>query len=53
MSEHPLHQKMGVIIRTIFDRMNSVEEEDRLIGEERVRAALGICGYPEWAMNKL
>ena len=29
MSEHPLHQKMGVI-RTLFDRMNSIitEEED-------------------------
>ena len=54
MSEHPLHQKMGVI-RTFFDRMNSVvtEEEDRLIEEERVRAAVRICGYLEWAMNKV
>ena len=45
---------MGVI-RTLFDRMNSVvtEKEDRLIGEERVRAALRTCGYPEWAMNKV
>ena len=53
-SEHPLHQKMGVI-RTLFDRMNSVvtEEDDRLIEEERVRAALRTCGYPEWAMNKV
>ena len=54
MSEHPLHQKMGVI-RTLFDRMNSVvtEEEDRLIEEERVCAALRNCGYREWAMNKV
>ena len=36
-------------------KMNSVvtEEEDRLIEEERVRAALRHCGYPEWAMNKV
>ena len=54
MSEHPLHKKMGVI-RTFFDRMNSVvtEEEDRLIEEEGVRAALRTCVYPEWAMNKV
>ena len=29
------------------------EEDDRLIEEERVRAALRTCGYPEWAMNKV
>ncbi|XP_072041252.1 uncharacterized protein [Amphiura filiformis] len=53
-SEHPLHQKMGVI-RTLFDRMNSVvtETEDRIKEEERVRAALKNCGYPDWAMDKV
>ena len=45
---------MGVI-RTLFDRMNSVvtEEDDRLIEEERVRAVFRTCGYQEWAMNKV
>ena len=35
--------------------MNSVitEEEDRLIEEERICAALRMCGYPEWTMNKV
>ena len=53
-SEHLLHQKMSVI-RTLFDRMNSVvtEDEDRLIEEESVRASLKIRGYPEWAMNNV
>ncbi|XP_072014851.1 uncharacterized protein [Amphiura filiformis] len=53
-SEHPLHQKMGVI-RTLFDRMNSVvtETEDRTQEEERVRAALKTCGYPDWAMDRV
>ena len=45
---------MGVI-RTLFDRMNSVvtEEEDRSLEEKHVRAALRNCGYPEWAMDKV
>ena len=35
--------------------MNSfvTEEDDRLIEEERVRAALRTRGFPEWAMNKV
>ncbi|XP_072023105.1 uncharacterized protein [Amphiura filiformis] len=45
---------MGVI-RTLFDRMNSVvtETEDRTQEEKRVRAALKTCGYPDWAMDRV
>ena len=29
------------------------EEEDRLIEEERIRAAVRMCGYSEWAIKKV
>jgi len=54
MSEHPLHQKMGVV-RTLFDRMHSVvtEDEDKIHEENHIRAALGNCGYPDWAIDRV
>ncbi|XP_072041861.1 uncharacterized protein [Amphiura filiformis] len=45
-SQHPLHQKLGVI-RTLFDRMDSIvtEEEDKKEEEKKIRTALQNCGY--------
>ncbi|XP_072030152.1 uncharacterized protein, partial [Amphiura filiformis] len=53
-SEHPLHQKMGVV-RTLFDRMYSVvtDEKDRANEEKHVRGALKNCGYPKWAVDQV
>ncbi|XP_072021371.1 uncharacterized protein [Amphiura filiformis] len=45
---------MGVI-RTLFDRMNSVvtETSDKIKEEEHIRTALKNCGYPKWTMDKV
>jgi hypothetical protein len=53
-SQHPLHQKLGVI-RTLFDRMNNIvtEDNDRTTEETRIKEALGRCGYPKWAFDKV
>jgi hypothetical protein len=53
-SQHPLHQKLGVI-RTLFDRMNNIvtEEPDRVAEEKRIKEALGLCGYPKWAFDRV
>ncbi|XP_072042857.1 uncharacterized protein [Amphiura filiformis] len=53
-SQHPLHQKLGVI-RTLFDRMDSIvtEEEDKKEEEKKIRTALQNCGYPRWAMDRV
>ena len=53
-SQHPLHQKLGVI-RTLMDRMENVvtEEEDKKDEEEKIRNALSECGYPRWALDKV
>ena len=53
-SQHPLHQKLGVI-RTLFDRMNKIvtEEPDRLAEEQRIKKALSLCGYPKWAFQRV
>ncbi|XP_072039403.1 uncharacterized protein [Amphiura filiformis] len=53
-SQHPLHQKLGVI-RTLFDRMDSIvtEEEDKKEEEQKIRTALQNCGYPRWAMDRV
>ena len=53
-SQHPLHQKLGVI-RTLLDRMQTIvtEEEDKKREEERIRQALSTCGYPKWTVEKV
>ncbi len=53
-SHHPLHQKLGVI-RTLFDRSNNIvtEEEDKKEEEEKVKSAMMVCGYPDWAFDKV
>ncbi|XP_072028445.1 uncharacterized protein [Amphiura filiformis] len=53
-SQHPLHQKLGVI-RTLIDRMDSIvtEEEDKKEEEKKIRTALQNCGYPRWAMDRV
>ncbi|XP_072049982.1 uncharacterized protein [Amphiura filiformis] len=55
-SHHPIHQKLGVI-RTIFDRMNSIitEDADKKLGleETKIKEALGRCGYPNWAFKQV
>ncbi len=53
-SNHPLHQKLGVI-RTLLHRVDSIvtEEEDK---EEEIKVvceALSNCGYPAWAMERV
>ncbi|XP_072039396.1 uncharacterized protein [Amphiura filiformis] len=52
-SQHPLHQKIGVI-RTLLDRMHSIvtEDEDKKEEESRIEKAVTNCGYPKWAFDK-
>ncbi|XP_072028416.1 uncharacterized protein [Amphiura filiformis] len=54
-SQHPLHQKIGVV-RTLLDRMHTIvtegkdkEEEEE---ESRIKKAVYSCGYPKWAFDK-
>ncbi|XP_072048492.1 uncharacterized protein [Amphiura filiformis] len=51
-SHHPLQHKLGVI-RTLMDRKDKVitEEADKLVEEQKIKEALKICGYPEWAFK--
>jgi len=53
-SQHPLHQKLGVI-RTLMDRMENVvtEEEDKREEEVKIRKALMECGYPKWSLDRV
>ncbi|XP_072048748.1 uncharacterized protein [Amphiura filiformis] len=53
-SHHPIHQKLGVI-RTLFDRMNSIitEDADKKLEETKIKEALGRCGYPNWTFKQV
>ncbi|XP_072025387.1 uncharacterized protein [Amphiura filiformis] len=53
-SHHPIHHKLGVV-HTLLDRMNSIvtEEEDRKQEEEKIKQALGRCGYPGWTFKQV
>ncbi|XP_072043043.1 uncharacterized protein [Amphiura filiformis] len=53
-SQHPLHQKLGVI-RTLMDRMDNIvtEEEDKKEEEIKIRTALAECGYPKWSLDRV
>ncbi len=52
-SHHPRHQKIGVV-RTLLNRCEAItsEEGDKKEEEDHLRAALGACGYPPWALKK-
>ncbi|XP_072025169.1 uncharacterized protein [Amphiura filiformis] len=51
-SHHPLQHKLSVI-RTLMDRKDKVitEEEDKRMEESKIKEALKLCGYPEWAFK--
>ena len=53
-SQHPLHQKLGVV-RTLMDRKDNIvtEQDDREEEDQRIRKALAECNYPKWAMDKV
>ena len=53
-SQHPLHQKLGVI-RTLLDRKEAIitEEADKKEEEDKIKNALSQCGYPKWAVEKV
>lgn len=53
-SQHPLHQKLGVI-RTLLDRMHTIvtEDLDKEQEEVKIRQALKNCGYPQWTVDKV
>ncbi|XP_072041401.1 uncharacterized protein [Amphiura filiformis] len=53
-SHHPLHQNLGVI-RTLFDRMNSIitEDADKKLEEVKIKEALIRCGYPNWSFKQV
>ncbi len=53
-SHHPLHHKLGVV-RTLIDRKESIvsEDKDRQKENDHINSALGQCGYPKWAINKV
>ena len=52
-SQHPLHQKLGVI-RTLLDRKEAIvtEEADKE-EEDKIKNALSQCGYLKWAVEKV
>ena len=51
-SQHPLHQKLGVI-RTLMYRMEKIvtEEEDKKEEEQRIKSALKEC--VGWVMDRV
>ncbi|XP_072048630.1 uncharacterized protein [Amphiura filiformis] len=53
-SQHPLHQKLGVI-RTLMDRKDNIvtEEVDKREEERKIKNALMECGYPKWAFDRV
>ncbi|XP_072048921.1 uncharacterized protein [Amphiura filiformis] len=53
-SQHPLHQKLGVI-RTVMDRKDNIvtEEVDKMEEERKIKNALMECGYPKWAFDRV
>ncbi|XP_072041288.1 uncharacterized protein [Amphiura filiformis] len=53
-SQHPLHQKLGVI-RTLMDRKENIvtEEVDKREEERKIKNALMECGYPKWAFDRV
>ncbi|XP_072037314.1 uncharacterized protein [Amphiura filiformis] len=53
-SQHPLHQKLGVI-RTLMDRKDNIvtEEVDKREEERKIKNALMDCGYPKWAFDRV
>ena len=52
-SHHPVQQKLG-IVRTLMHRANTlITDEDRKKREkEKIKNALRLCGYPEWALKE-
>ena len=50
-SHHPVQQKIG-IVRTLMHRANTLITDDKLRSaeKEKIRKALRLCGYPEWAL---
>ena len=53
-SNHPLHQKLGVI-RTLLHRVDSIitDEDDKEKERKQVSEALMRCGYPAWAIERV
>ncbi|XP_072014982.1 uncharacterized protein [Amphiura filiformis] len=53
-SQHPLHQKLGVM-RTLLDRKNKLvtEDQDKVEEEKHIKDALQKCGYPAWSVEKV
>ena len=53
-SQHPLHQKLGVI-RTLMDRMENVvtEDQDKCDEEIKIREVMEDCDYPKWSIDRV
>ena len=52
-SHHPASQKVGVV-RTLMHRAETlIKDEDlRKIEKDKIKNALRVCGYPEWALKE-
>ena len=52
-SHHPVQQKLGVV-RTLIHRANTLiaDEDLRKVEVKKVKDALRVCGYPEWALKE-
>ena len=52
-SNHHISQKLG-IISTMKHRINTLitEDDDKKVEEERMKASMRECGYPERALNR-
>lgn len=49
-SHHPLQHRLGVI-SSLHHREESISIESKK-KDDNLKAALKVCGYPEWAFNK-
>ena len=52
-SNHLLQQKLGIVC-TLMNRAGTVIEDPSLLNTEKqkIRDALWVCGYPEWALKE-
>ena len=52
-SHHPAQQKIG-IVKTLMHRANTLISDKKLQAaeKEKIRNALRLCGYPEWALHE-
>ena len=52
-SNHPVHQKLGIVRTLMHHAETLIKDEARVkIEKEKVRVALRNCGYPDWTLKE-